>query len=187
MNWDRLVRVTAPEGSPLDWDAASAHLKVDDEEQKDDVLGAVDDALALIEGPRGCGICLLTQTWRLSLDCFPSTIVIPMGPVQSVASVKYVDQSGDEQTLDPALYLLDKEQDPAVVVPAYGKTWPTPRAQPGAVRITFVAGFGDEATDVPPDLMRALKVILRSLYDGDGSIPPAAQAILNRYGVFGAF
>lgn len=114
---------------------------------------------------------LVTQTWELVLDGFPTGgIVVPMPPIQSVTSIKYIDTDGDEQTLGATLYAVDGDSIPGLIVPAYGETWPTDvRDQVNAVRVRFVAGFG-AASDVPEDIKSWIKIMVGTLYDNPQAV-----------------
>jgi uncharacterized phiE125 gp8 family phage protein len=182
--WDRLVRVSAPATSALTLEAAKAHLKVEGDHEDVEIQAMVDAAVALVDGPRGRGFCLITQTWRLTLDRFTRFIHIPLGPNAAIVSVKFTDADGVEQTIDDADYQLLGGGDPAVLSPAYGKVWPTARCEPGAVRITFTAGFGAAASSVPGDLVAALKLVVGAFYRDreTATVPAGADAVFNRYG-----
>lgn len=193
-HWDRLTRVTAPAGPALSLEAACAHLKVDSGFEDEVVEACVAAAIGAVDGPRGIGVCLVTQGWKLTLDRFERHIRIPIGPNVDVTAVEYIDADGVLQTVDVGDYQLAAGQDPAVLMPTFGTCWPTARCEPGAVRITFTAGFGaDEAAvaAAAPDLVGALKLIVGDLYknrDGDeggGGVPRAAQAVLDRYACLG--
>lgn len=187
--WDRLARVTGPAVSPLSLEDAKSHLKVETTAENADIGAMIAAAVAMVDGPRGRGFCLVEQTWRLSLDAFVRHIAIPLGPNVAIVSVKYIDGDGAEQTVDPGDYQLAADLDPAVLSPTYGTCWPSARCEPGAVRIEFKAGWAeaDLATKFPADLLGALKLVVGSLYKDReaGGIPAAADAVFNRYGVLG--
>jgi uncharacterized phiE125 gp8 family phage protein len=165
--------VTQPTVEPVSLLQAKQHLRVTTTDE---------DALisALIVAARGhaedyTGRRLVTQTWDYFLDCFPwyrdyprwqswCSIEIPNAPLQSVASVKYIDESGAEQTIDPSGYLVDAKSEPGRVSPAYGVTWPTPRLQMNAVTIRFVCGYGLAAA-VPYPITAAILLIIGELYN----------------------
>jgi uncharacterized phiE125 gp8 family phage protein len=117
---------------------------------------------------------LLTQTWDLVLDSFlrpgarcPSwnAIEIPLPPLQSVVSVKYLSTANVLTTLAPTEYVVDLDSTPGRVMPAYGKTWPSTLDFPNAVRIQFVAGYGDEAEDVPQCIKNWMLLNVANLYE----------------------
>jgi uncharacterized phiE125 gp8 family phage protein len=163
-----LKLVTAPVVEPITILQAKQHLRV---------TGTDEDALilTLITAARGhaeayTGRRFVTQTWDYFLDCFPLTewytwgaIEIPNAPLQSVTSVKYVDEAGVEQTIGTSDYVVDAKSDPGRIAPAYGKTWPWPRAQLNAVTIRFVCGYG-LAPAVPYEISAAILLIIGELF-----------------------
>lgn len=109
-------------------------------------------------------------------------IEIQRAPLQSIDSVRYIDQAGAEILMDPAAYQVSKS-DPARLAPAPYTVWPA--TQPGrleAVTIAITAGYGDDAATVPPTIVQALKLWLAHLYENRGENPaeppPAAAALL---------
>lgn len=186
-NWDRLTRVTAPAVPALSVADAKAHLKVETAFEDDVIEALVEGAIARIDGPKGIGICLIEQTWRLTLDRFCGEIEIPLGPNVVVTSVKYTDADGAEQTVDAGDYQVADGLDPAILSPTFSTAWPGARFERGAVRIEFTAGFGDDPADIPADLVGALKLMVGAAHKDReaGGVPPAAQAVLDRYGVLG--
>lgn len=189
MSWARLVRVTAPAALALALPAAKAQVgavEFDDDDAR--ISDAIAAAIAHVDGPNGLGLAMINQTWRLSLDRWPPCIEIPLTPVSSVTSIKYRDPADVEQTLDPALYALDLDQQPVRIVPAVGVTWPTPRLRPGAIKIEFVAGYGATEADVPADLRQALKLLVSHFYANTDAVgqklevlPLGVEAVFDRY------
>ena len=107
------------------------------------------------------GRALITQTLVLNLDRFPcGPIVIPRPPLQSVSSIKYIDDSGVQQTLSTSLYRVVLTREPAIVEPAYGETWPATRTLSDAVEVEFVAGYGDDADAVPANIKHAITMMV---------------------------
>jgi uncharacterized phiE125 gp8 family phage protein len=112
----------------------------------------------------------ITATWELWLDYFPKwEIKIPKAPLQSVVSVKYIDDSGVQQTLvEGTDYLVDAPAGPEAqrggITPCYGTIWPVTRRQENAVVVRFKAGYGDTAATVPPGIRRAILVVAAELY-----------------------
>jgi uncharacterized phiE125 gp8 family phage protein len=99
------------------------------------------------------GRAFITQTWQLVLDAFPvAEIKVGKLPIQSIASITYVDTSGATQTIDPSDYTLDAVTGPGWVLPAAGYSWPATFGAANTVRVTFVTGYGDLAEDVPAGL-----------------------------------
>ena len=96
-------------------------------------------------------IQLMTATYKLYLDRFHDTILLPRPPCASVSSVKYLDPDGVEQTLSSSYYLLNNvsKTNPAKLTLAYNYDWPAVRnAQYNTVTIEYVAGY-TSAANVP--------------------------------------
>jgi len=108
---------------------------------------------------------LLTQTWQLRLDDFPSEIELWNPPIQSVTSITYVDTSGSTQTVSSSVYVVDIQSEPGIVRLAYGQSWPSIRGDDRGVLVTYVAGYGDTAADVPYELHEAVKLAAQLAYD----------------------
>lgn len=128
-------------------------IKQDDITDDDTILRTkITTAQSLVElgtGANGCrNRVLLATTFLLTLDHFPRAdenpfprntyIEIPRVPLLSVASIKYVDQGGVTQTMDPATYVVDLVN--ARIILAYNIFWPVPRFQLDAVTVMFTSG-----------------------------------------------
>ncbi len=92
-------------------------------------------------------------------------IYLPRPPLQSVASLKYIDTNGVLQTLDPALYVVDTNGEPGRIVPAYNTFWPSTRPIANAVQINFIAGYGAAPASVPRRMMTAMKFLVAHWYE----------------------
>lgn len=185
--------VTAPSLEPVTVAQAKKHLRLeiaDDDEYVGDVITA-----ARMYFERATNRSLNTQTWRLTLDDFPpycdqrgtisypflregffatpfdfvdgttQVIRLPMGQVQSVTSITYLDTSGASTAFTN--YRLDNSENIARLVPAYNYEWPATRGDIASVTIDYVTGYGALATDVPGDIRHAIKTLIAYWYDGD--------------------
>ena len=146
-----------------------------------------------------CGRALAPQGLSLVLDRFPDTydlqsIELPMGPLQTVDSVQYVDTGGATQTLDSAIYNIDSYS--SRIVLADSQTWPATAIHPTAVTIDYVAGYQTPATSptephLPASLRAAVLLTLSHIYDvcQTGNVcditdlPQAAKYLLDPYRV----
>lgn len=160
-----LTLVAAPAALPVLLSEVKDHLRLDTDQADENKLAlaylraAVDDAESFL------GKALITQTWDLTLDCFPAEILVPRPPLQSVTSVTYIDTAGAEQTLDPAGYQVSAASLPGRIRPAYGATWPATRAQMDAVTVRFVCGYGADWNAVPDAVRAALLLMTGDLYE----------------------
>jgi hypothetical protein len=85
-------------------------------------------------------------------------------PLQSVASIKYIDVDGVQQTLATDQYIVDTTSEPARITPAYGVTWPQTRNQINTVEVTFTCGYGAAAA-VPAGIKQWMLVRIAALYE----------------------
>lgn len=135
----RLIQAPA---NPVSLALAKAHLRVDHDAEDELIALYMDAALAHLNGPDGVlGRAVSTQTWELVMDAFPDgPIELPLPPLQSVAFIRYWDEAGEQQTVQPTDYAVDADSEPGWVVPA--NAWPATLQTPGCVVIRFTCGYG---------------------------------------------
>ena len=163
-----LALVTPPAETPVSLAEAKAHLRVTSTAEDALVAALVAAATQHIEGRQGVlGRALVTQTWDARFDGFPrglaGRIELPLPPLQSVTSVKYVNGAGDEITIDASTYVVDAQHPIGRIRPAYNMFWPAPRPEEGSVRVRFVAGYGAAAA-VPVPLKQAILLLVGHWY-----------------------
>lgn len=130
---------------------------------------------------------LITQTVTVVLDGFCDAIHIPIGPVQSIAELRYRDDAGTLQTLASSAYRLIRTGLPAAIIPATGRTWPSTLREPDVVEVDVVVGFGADGTAVPPEILQAMRLLvghmnLRREATGDSTlaeVPFGVRDMLN--------
>jgi len=111
---------------------------------------------------------LITQTWDFSLDGWPGKnyIKLPFGNLQSVSTVKWIDEDGTTTTLtDGTDYLVEQNGDQCgkVVLP-YGISWPTGTLYPSRpITIRYIVGWTTRAL-VPYKIKAALLLTCADLY-----------------------
>lgn len=116
---------------------------------------------------------LMTATWDLYLDRFPScerVIEVPKPPLISVTHVKYLDTSGTLTTMTVTTdYTVSAPTGPrgrrGRISLAYGVSWPSAQAVSDAVVIRFVAGYGATGSTVPAILRQAMLIDMGTLYE----------------------
>ncbi len=167
----------APAVEPVDIDALKEHSVVDfaDDDAYLTALSGV--AREMVE--RESGLLFIEQEWKETLDCFHSAeIELSKAPVRSVESISYVDTDGNEQTLSQADYQVDLVSKPGLILPAYGKCWPSVRQQYGAVKINYTCGFSAEDEEglvsVPKVAKQAIMMLATHLYENRDVVSPVA-------------
>lgn len=187
--------ITPPAVEPVSLEEVKAHLRIADDDSDTLLPIYIAAARQWIDGNDGwLGRALVSQTWELTLDEFPtSEIRLPLPPVQSVTSVKYDDGDGIEQAIDSADYYLDTTGGVGWVVPLANVSWPATLAGVNTVRVRFVAGYAT-AADVPAPIRAAILLMVGHLFanreavmSGPNDIrqlPLGVDALLAPYRVF---
>lgn len=156
--------VTPPAAEPLLLADAKAQARAGSATDEDDLVTAYIKA-ARDRAERYTRTKLITQTWRITLDQFQPAIEIPLWPVQSIAQITYTDQDGTEQTLAPSKYQLVTSRKPHLIAPAYLEVWPVARVDFDAVKVDVVVGYGAAGSDVPPNVLHAMRLLIADMFD----------------------
>lgn len=149
------------------------------------------------------GLALIKQQWKVSFDNTPlrqgqfgleyglapsmsrftgqaagREMVFPRAPLVSVDTFQYLDQNGVTQTFDPSNYTVGS----VGVATGFGRLWlnddtgwPDFGSYPGAIQVTFTAGFGAASTDVPEDLRMAILFLATNWYEN--RLPVSADGL----------
>lgn len=205
----RLSLITAPtkeplgiygSGTPAAWDLRGdvyQHLRLTpttDMAPLDPMLkGMV--AVARVACEAFTGRQLMDATWELILDSWweegiyrDGALHIPLPPLRTITSVKYLDTGGTEQTLGATTYLAETQATATVDVHCqkgrlylkYAEQWPSLRCQPEAVKIRFTCGYGSDPASVPWALRQGMLLMIGEMYERrevsvvGGIITPAA-------------
>lgn len=139
-------------------------------------------------------VALITQTWLLALDRWPTRgrepwwdgvvqasirildqsygdLSLPKWPLQAVDGVNVYDEAGAATAVVVAdTFDVDTYRVPGRMTLKAGSTWPVALRANNAIEITYTVGYGAAAADVPAPLKRAVKQLAAYLYShrGDG-------------------
>jgi len=172
------------------------YLRVDSDAE-DTLLGVLIDAATQM-AESYLGRFLLTTVIEEFYDFFPvyktgvdpfhgdrNIIYLSRGPVQSLASVKYIDGNGDEITVSASDYRTDLVGEPARVFPEDG--WYGTKDTVNAVIIRYTCGY-TQASDVPANIKMAMLLMIGEMYekrvDSVHRLPTASEYLMNPYRVF---
>jgi len=160
-----LVPISGPALEPVSLSDAKAHLRVDD--VAEDLLISSLITAARVHLEQTLGRALITQTWRLVLDAWPSggTVQLAIVPLQSVSAVRVFDIDGNAQVIAPTDYLVDTAGEPARLVHNASAVFPAPGRAINGIEIDFVAGHGAAAGDVPQPLRQAVMLLVAHWYE----------------------
>ncbi len=161
-----LTLESPPAAEPVDVPTAKSQLRIDIADDDALITAYIKAARTVVE--QKSLHALITQTWDLYLDAFPSgkEIEIPLPPLQSVTHIRYIDEDGNESTFSSDDYLVDTVSTPGKVVLKDDATWPSESLQEvNGVVVRFVAGFGDAGTDVDERAIQAVKLLVGHFYE----------------------
>ena len=177
--------VTAPTARPISVNDAIDYVKTSGTSDNARLQGFIDAAIAYVEN--FTGLALITQTWDLYVDYFPwGQITIPKAPLQSVTSITYADSDNSTKTLGTSVYTVDTDDMPGRVYLTYNQAWPGTVIKPKAVKVRFVAGYGDDAGSIPEPIRQALLLKVQMLYEQPinydaNALNDAIDSLLNSY------
>lgn len=163
-----LQRTTGPTVEPLSLAEAKDHCEIAASEKAHDgkLIDFIAAAREVVENDTQSS--LLNQTFTLSLDEFPSdgNIWIPMKPLQSVSSITYYDEANAQQTLSSSVYGVNTAR--RLVFRDYNQSWPNHVVKSGGIVVTFVAGYGTYAANVPAILKHMIKLRVSHAFEHRG-------------------
>lgn len=200
---------TAPAIEPVSLDEAKRHLRLDTDGEDDLIPGFISAAREIAESQLNRALITQTLTWTMSQDppsgalpLLPMPLLIlpviltapqvmnrplelPRCPVQSIVSVSQADTDGTEHVLTTDDWIADLALDPARL----RLNWTTMPRYLQHIQVVFVAGYGDNATDVPEPIRAAIKLLVAWLYEhrGDDAAeiwPKAVDYLLSSRRVF---
>ena len=197
--------ITSPAREPLTVAEAKDHLRLDT--SADDVLVGTLIAGARQWAERYTGRAFITQTWTLSVDRVPCedgrcdgmvqgaigsldrlrALNVPRAPLQSVESIQTFDDDDTAHTFSPDNYYVDTSREPGRLVLRSGAVWPYAERDANSIVVTYKAGYGDTAADVPASIRTAIAGIMAYYYQNRGdattAVPASVRALLDPYRV----
>jgi len=138
---------------------------------------------------------LISQQWRLSLDCFPANTFYPRKSLQeqinerrnpshmhgrrnegreiildnpkiiSVDLIDYIDGNGALQTLPASQYDVDTETEPGRLMLKEEYIWPETKRVPNAVTIEYTSGYGATQSAVPHAIRQAILLTIGHYFE----------------------
>lgn len=153
------VQVTPPAAEPVTLGELKEHAQIDHSDNDTILEGMLSVAVRELDGYDGLiGRAIMEQTWRQPFRAWSRTFQLPMPGARDV-SVTYVDQDGNEQTVDPALYEVVEGYTGSMVRLLSGFTAPSLKTdilQP--INVTFTCG-ATSADEVDDRIKLAIKII----------------------------
>lgn len=190
MQYRSLSRQTQPAVEPVTLSEAKAHLRVDGNDSDAEIVAMIRAAREWCEAY--LDRTLIHTQWVMRFDRFPpdstADIELPRPPVVSsgtatAVTVAYTLEDGTTAAYSTASFRVDRAATPGAVKTNYGQTWPPHRQDDNSVSVTWWAGYGASANDVPQAVRNAILMCVSEFYEkrGSGSPPDAAKILLDAY------
>lgn len=157
-----LQQTTYPSALAITLRSIKDHLAIENDETAfDDLLADyIRSAAAYLQAE--CHLALISTTYVAYWDHWPDSEIlkVPLWPVSSITSLKYLDTSGTETTISGLQ--SDLISCPCRVrLAASSTSWPILQTDTlNRVRLTFVAGYGADALAVPDMAKHAIKMLV---------------------------
>lgn len=158
------ILTAQPALEPVTLAEAKAHLRISHSDDDAYVSTLISAARRLVE--LRTGLKLVQQGWSVYRDRWPAdaTVELPLFPVIQVDDVRIFGEDDTPATLDAAHYFLDHASNPARLVIRSGRTPPVPGRRTNGIEIRLQAGFGANASMVPPELRQAVLLAVAACF-----------------------
>lgn len=195
------VTATEPAVEPVSLSDMKDYLRVDGSTEDDLITSLIVAGRRMAE--RYTGKRFITQTVKMTLDRFPygkchgqtflssgnpvrigssAPLTLISAPLQSVTSITTYTEDNSSSVFASSNYQVDKSG--GRVYLNTGVVWPVGLRDFSAVEVLYVVGYGDAATDVPDDIITAIKQIVQVMYETretECQMPCGASALLGYY------
>ena len=168
------ILLSAPAAEPLALDDVRAFLRADTNADDELIASLIVAARTHVETLTRRA--LITQGWRLSLDCWPADGRIPVrpGPLRVLTAARVYDVAGNATALDLQHFVPDLAACELAVAP-WALMQPT-RLTAG-IELDVTVGYGDTGADVPEPLRQALRLLVAHWYENRGLIVSGAMSL----------
>jgi len=170
--------MTRPAVEPLTLAEVKDHLREDPDVTAGDADIARKIEMARVAAENYTGRQLINATYESRFDGFAYELPLLPAPLVSVSSVEYIanDADGTLTAVASSVYTVDTFGTIGRVICAYGQTWPQPRAEPHAVRVTHVSGYGAHGSDVPAPIRQAMLLMISEAHENREQVAVGVSA-----------
>ncbi len=177
--------ITPPSVEPVTVEELKTFARIDSTDEDALLASFITSARDATE--KYLGRALINQTIKAVMDYWPQhKIELPLPPLSSVTSVTVRNESDVSTTYSSSNYYVVTDSIPGYIVIKYGNTPPENLSlrEKGAFVITYVAGYGDSADDVPEPIRQSILLWATNIYEtravGDNP-PPECKILLDLF------
>ena len=181
------ILVTPPAVEPISLAQAKNWLRIDHTYEDELITALIASARLVVES--AARRMLISQTWRLVMDAWPSgDIVIPLAPVRQVLALRTLNADGAGVIIAPSTYVATNAGGVGRIrflIPP-----PAPQKQIAGVEIDVELGFSSGSEGVPETLKTAMRLLIGRWYEQRGDVesdgafermPPAVASLIAPY------
>lgn len=181
-------RTTPPATSPVSLTEAKAHLRVDHTDEDNLIESLIDAATSHFDGEGVLGRAIITQSWAQWVGQSPGWVRLNIATFQSLTSVEYYDTDNALQTATLTDFEIRLEGDYVIIKPKTDFNWPLAYTRQDAIKISYVAGYGDAPADVPQSIRQAILLTVGHWYQNreavvEGTFKELPLAVASLIGV----
>lgn len=169
-----LQRTSAPAVAPVSLVDAKLHLRVDNTAEDDLITALIEAAVSHLDAQGVLGRAIITQSWAQWVGQSPGSVRLLVGPFQSLTSVEYYDSDNALQTATLTDFETRLDGDFVIVKPKTGFAWPGAYSRDDAIKITYVAGYGNAGSDVPQSIRQAILLLVGHWYENRMAVSEAS-------------
>ncbi len=158
----------------------------DDALQDGVLVGFLRAAIAAIEARTGKALLEREFLWKVTRGGGAQSLTLPLAPVSAIVRLSVVDADGVAGDVDPASYRLVPDAYSPCVLSLAGPFAAAPTG--GLTEVVFLAGYGPEWSDLPPDLAQAAMMLATHYYEyrhdtglGAGCMPFGVSSLIERH------
>ena len=167
------ILLAPPAVEPLSLAEAKAFLHLDTAD--DDPLIAAFISAARLHVETQTGLALVTQSWRMVLDCWPANgrIAVRPAPLQALVAARVFDFDGEARAIDIQAFVPDASTSTLSFMP-----WalPMPTRIAAGIELDIAVGFGDATSDVPEPIRQAIRIMTAHWHENRAIVAGAEVA-----------
>jgi len=173
MKYRSLTTLTEPVNEPVTLFEAKAYLRVDNTDEDTLISTLITAARQWVESY--LDRALILRQLVLRFDTFPVEIELPQPPLSSAGtttaiSLTYTLETGTTATLSSSEYRIDRTSTPGVLRQNYSGSWPGHLNDYNSIAVTYWAGYGSGASDIPPPIKNAILLMVGHLFENRSAV-----------------
>lgn len=153
---------------------AKAHLRVDDTNSDTEITSMIKAAREWVE--TYLDRSLVYRQLTMTTKTFPSRFELPRPPIAAAGTATAVtvtytlNETGTTAALSATQYRVDRNSTPGQITTTYSGTWPSHLVDENAVTVTWWAGYGPAASDVPAAIRHAVLLLVGFWFENRSTV-----------------